>query len=70
MIDGGKYFATASIAGMRLAGLQGGNAAHPCHRAGRAVSGFAPVWSFATGLQRLPQLPQLGLKKLGQRKPA
>lgn len=75
-----QHFATHGHTGMRLAGLPGTCTASPCCHAGRAVAGFARVSGFASVLRpvlgwyctpsdKLPQLPQLGLKKSGQRKP-
>lgn len=65
---------------MRLAGLPVARLALCRCRASLAVIGFAPARSYAkifhsvtrrlwTGADNLPQLPQLALKKLGQRKP-
>jgi len=75
-----KYFATHGHAGMRLALQYAARTTPPCHHTTRAVAAFARVRSCASVLRpsirrhctpsdKLPQLPQLALKKLGQLKP-
>jgi hypothetical protein len=75
-----KHFSALDNDAMRVSGALAVLPAMRRHRASRARIGIAPAQSYAkvfhpvtrrlwTAADNLPQLPQLALKKLGQRKP-